>query len=101
MKSLILTAGCAVLAVLVVRAIAADLPEVTALRNGFYVSTVDLDGRMVKSYMVDTRAQLCFFSDRAIPCENLKLRDEWKDIISWTADQGDACDRTDARLDRS
>lgn len=86
MKSLILLAGCAVLTVPAAAVIAKGLPEVTALRNGFYVSTVDLDGRIVKSYMVDTRAQLCFFSDRAIPCENLKLRDEWKDIISWTGD---------------
>ena len=84
MKSGILLAGCAVLAALDSAAVAEDLPAVTALRNGFYVSIIDLDGRIVKSYMVDTRAQLCFFSDRAIPCENLKLREEWKDIISWT-----------------
>ena len=86
MKSRVLLAGCAVLTLKPAAVIAKGLPEVTALRNGFYVSTVDLDGRIVKSYMVDTSAQLCFFSDRAIPCENLKLRDEWKDIISWTSD---------------
>jgi hypothetical protein len=53
------------------------------LRNGFYVSDVDLDGRVIHRYVVDARAQLCFSSGEVIPCENLKMRDEWKDIISW------------------
>ncbi len=65
-------------------AIAADaLPAVKALRNGFYVSTVDLDGRIAKRYMVDTIAQICFSTNVVIPCENLKMRDEWKKIITW------------------
>ena len=58
-------------------------PAVEKLRNGFYVSDVDLDGRVVIRYIVDTRAQLCFSSGEVIPCDNLKMRDEWKDIISW------------------
>ena len=58
-------------------------PSVEKLRNGFYVSSVSLDGRVVKRYLVDTRAQLCFSSNEVIPCENLKMRDEWRDIISW------------------
>lgn len=63
---------------------AAEKPaEVIQLRNGFYVSTIDLDGRIVKRYLVDTRARLCFFSDSVIPCENLKLREEWREIITW------------------
>jgi hypothetical protein len=60
-----------------------SLPVVEKLRNGFYVSTVDLDGRFVKRYMVDTKARLCYASNELIPCKNLKMRDEWKDIISW------------------
>ena len=60
-----------------------NLPVVEKLRNGFYVSTVDLDGRFVKRYMVDTKARLCYASNELIPCKNLKMRDEWKDIISW------------------
>jgi hypothetical protein len=58
-------------------------PVVEKLRHGFYVSSIDLDGRVVKRYIVDTKAQLCFSSSEVIPCENLKMRDEWKDIISW------------------
>jgi hypothetical protein len=60
-----------------------DLPVVEKLRNGFYASAIDLDGRIVKRYVVDTKAQLCFSSSELIPCENLKMRDEWKGIISW------------------
>ena len=59
------------------------LPVVDKLRNGFYVSTIDLDGRIVKRYLVDTRAQLCFSSNNVIPCENLALRKEWKSVINW------------------
>ena len=59
------------------------LPEVEKLRNGFYVSTIDLDGRVVKRYLVDAVAQLCFSSNNVIPCENLALREEWKSVINW------------------
>ncbi|UCB55537.1 MAG: hypothetical protein JSW45_03130 [Thiotrichales bacterium] len=59
------------------------LPDIEKLRNGFYVSTIDLDGRIVKRYLVDTRAQLCFSSNNVIPCENLALRKEWKSVINW------------------
>jgi hypothetical protein len=62
---------------------AQNLPVVEKLRNGFYVSDVDLDGRVVNRYIVDTRAQLCFSSGEVIPCDNLKMRDEWKNVISW------------------
>ncbi len=86
MKMGILFAGIAVLAAPAAVISADDPPAVEALRNGFFVSKVDLDGRIVKTYLVDSRAQLCFYSDQVIPCENLQLREEWKDIISWTAD---------------
>ena len=59
------------------------LPVVKELRHGFYVSSVDLDGRIVKQYIVDTRAQLCFLSKELIPCENLAKRKEWREIIHW------------------
>ena len=63
-----------------------ELPTVEALRNGFYVSNVDLDGRIVKTYTVDAVAQLCFSSNVVIPCKNLKLREEWKQIITWVSE---------------
>ena len=59
------------------------LPIVEKLRNGFYVSAVDIDGRIVHRYMVDSKARLCFSSNDVIPCENLILRKEWENIITW------------------
>lgn len=39
-------------------------------------------------YVVDTAAQLCYFTEVRggyiqIPCDNLKKRPEWKNIIKW------------------
>jgi len=83
MKINVKLVAIAVLMVPVVASSGEKLPAVDKLRNGFYVSTVDLDGRLVKRYIVDTKAQLCFWSDEVIPCENLKMREEWKEVISW------------------
>lgn len=83
MKINVKLVAIAVLMAPVVASSGEKLPAVDKLRNGFYVSTVDLDGRLVKRYIVDTKAQLCFSSDEVIPCENLKMREEWKEIISW------------------
>ena len=86
MKLSIRPAGLACLLIPMVAVASGSPPEVQPLRNGFYVSTVDLDGRIVKQYTVDTVARLCFASNAVVPCENLKLRKEWKDIITWVSD---------------
>ena len=65
---------------------AESLPRVEPLRNGFYVSSVDLDGRIVKQYTVDSIARLCYASNELIPCKNLRLRDEWKHVITWISE---------------
>ena len=86
MKPSVMLAAVAGLMIPLTATAADELPTVEALRNGFYVSNVDLDGRIVKTYTVDSVAQLCFSLNVVIPCKNLKLREEWKQIITWVSE---------------
>ncbi len=60
------------------------IPEVKEIRkSGIYAADVFNNGR----YMVDTIAQLCYFTRTQatmnVPCKSLKKRPEWASIITW------------------
>jgi len=60
--------------------------EVEDGTDGIYAQKVGTGSHDYK-YIVDTKTQMCFvvgsFALSVIPCEKLRLRDEWKPIITW------------------
>lgn len=61
----------------------AKTPEVKQLKDGWYIQY-----HQDVYYLVDTKTQLCFVWTRGngitlIPSENLKNREEWRNIITW------------------
>ena len=54
--------------------------EIKKIAHGWYK---EINGGGVYPYFVDTITQLCFFGATLIPCQNLKKRVEWKNIITW------------------
>lgn len=70
----------------------ADVPVVKKRQSGIYTQIFKNESF---AYMVDPRTHLCFVTGtlqrtsvngdhlERIPCKNLKLRTEWKNIIAW------------------
>jgi len=80
--------------------------KVIEKNNGFYfqaISTLAL-GSGVVTYIVDTKAQLCYadyYNEGVliVPCANLRKRTEWQSVITWIDSNKDA--QQDAPAERA